>query len=541
MFICFDTEDDSKELLDAGKSGFDKQVTQIAAIAKSGQRFYSEGKDVKPFKKWLQQQPEKFIYALNIQYDLGNLFGDELDELDCTLVGGRLIKAVWGNKHFVDVYNLYQMSVATLAKCFGMEKGKFDARDKEYVFQDVKIIFQAIDFAYDFAAEFGLTTIPSTIGGLCIKVWKNLGGMNCHDSNPLSREAYYGGRVELFKHRNETKAIAYTDVNSLYPSAMLNEFPTELREWKDLENLPKFGVIKATVKAAKRAIGVLPYRDKDGRILYPYGEFTGTWTINEFQAALARGYECKKIVECWGTNEGSKPYAAFVLTCYDKRLKSKNTAEKTFFKLLMNNLYGRLGTGGVIGRTVYQNADNCDDGICFGAKVLVNYTMPLSPETNWCHAAYVTAYGRLRLLEFMEKIGIERMIYCDTDSTIFDCDKATEKNIPFKCSSELGEMKLEGFGVACETYAPKMYMTELDGKKEWKAKGVPKTLAELFITTGRADFNLPFKIREAIRFYDKSNSKRLSVWRNVEKFKRSVYDKKKRTGNRYLPLRIVPD
>ena len=123
-FICFDTEDDSKELMEAGLSGFDKKVTQIAAIAGNGDDFYSAG-DVNKFLTWLRKRPETRIYALNTQYDLGNLFGDTPDCLDVTMVGGRLIKAMWGQKAFVDVFNLYQMSVKKLGEKFGLAKKGF--------------------------------------------------------------------------------------------------------------------------------------------------------------------------------------------------------------------------------------------------------------------------------------------------------------------------------------------------------------------------------------------------------------------------------
>jgi hypothetical protein len=197
----------------------------------------------------------------------------------------------------------------------------------------------------------------------------------------------------------------------------------------------------------------------------------------------------------------------------------------------MNNLYGRLGTSGIIGRTVHQTKENQNRGPCFGEKVLINYSMPLAEETNWIHAAYVTAYGRIALLEFMEKIGAKNMIYCDTDSTIFDCP---DKEIPFPISKELGEMKLESWESECETFAPKTYRV---GNK-FKAKGVPAHLAEKFITTGKAEFDLPFKLREAIRFYDRENQRELSVWRGVSKKKRSSYDKKKLKENRFFPCEI---
>ncbi len=544
-FICFDTEDDSKEIRGRGESGFNKTVTQIAAIAKSGKRFYwklGQGDGKKKFLSWLAAQPEQNVYALNTQYDLGNLFSKELDELDLTMVGGRLIKAVWTNKRFYDVWNLYQMSVAKLGKVFGLEKLETEdmANDKAYVFRDVEIIFRAVDFANEFAQEFEIKNLPATIAGLCVKVWKAMGGVNCHDTNPLSREAYYGGRVELFKSHNDSPDICYTDINSLYPSQMLGEFPETLSEWTE-DTLPLFGVARVTVEASKRAIGVLPFRHEDGRILYPYGKFTGAWTIAEIKAAMARGYKVLKVHECWGTNDSFRPYKEFMQTSYDRRLASKNESERAFFKLLMNNLYGRLGTGGVIGRTVYQTFENQDEGICFGKKVLVNYEMPLALETNWCHAAYVTAYGRLRLLNFIEKLGVEKLIYCDTDSMIFDWHNTNVQSLPFKCSTDLGEMKLEGWGDACQCYAPKMYSTRIGGETKYKAKGVPVKLAQKFIEAGRVDFDLPFKMRESIRFYDKGNKKELSVWRRVEKFNRVNYDKKIRRGNRFYPLQIKED
>lgn len=558
-FICFDTEDDSKELLQAGKSGFDKKVTQIAAMTAEGKRYYNKG-NAKDFKRWLLQQPEKYIYALNIQYDLGNLFADSLDELDITLVGGRLIKAVWGNKIFVDVFNIWPMSVKKLGEAFNLEKLETEsmATDRDYVFRDVEIIRAAMLFAWQFCQPLGIENLPPTLGGLCVKVWKAFGGVNCHDSSELSRAAYYGGRVELFKVCNDatwalndkesvysvfnksassdvlnfptTDTVCWTDINSLYPSVMRQQFPAEMEDCGS--KLPAHGVARCTVKVPETDLTVLPWRDDDGRIFYPWGKFSGSWTIAELRAAEKRGAKILKVHESMGSDESMQPYSAFVDKLYAARLRSNSDAEKLFFKLLMNNLYGRLGSGGGIGRTVWQTEKNKFDGVPFGEKVLVEYQMPLSEETNWGHAAHVTAFGRLALLEFIEQVGTSRMIYCDTDSCIFDCP---DKQIPFAVSAKLGEMKLEGWEKCCVAFAPKMYRT---GQK-YKAKGVPRRLAQQFVNTGRAEFDLPFKVREAIRFYDRKNSRRLSVWRKVVKENHQSYDRKKLVENRFIPCKKV--
>ena len=529
-FICFDTEDNSKELLESGKSGFDKQVTQIAVIAGNGDRYYNKG-DIPAFLKWIGQRKEQFIYAHNVQYDIGNLFGDNVDILDTTLVGGRLIKSKWGVKFFYDSFNVWPMSAAKLGKAFGLDKldTKSMATDKEYVFRDVEIIHAAMTFAWKFCEMLGIPNLPATLGGLALKVWKHFGGENCHDSNPSSRAAYYGGRVELFKPENEFPLVAYTDINSLYPYVMQGKFPGMLSDCGT--ELQEYGVATVDIEQPETDLGILPYRDEIGRILYPWGKFTGTWTMLEIQAAVTNGAKISKVHQCWGTNETMQPYGEFVRRLYSARLESTSEAEKLFFKLLMNNLYGRLGSSGKIGRTVWQTEKNRNDGVPFGSKVLVNMTMPLDQNTNWCHAAYVTAYGRLELLKYLKFAGIENMIYCDTDSVIFD---VKNKQLPFQVGNELGVMKLVGHHKHCRTYAPKTYQIG----KESKAKGVPQRLAAEFIRTGVAEFDLPFKFREAVVFFDRDNSKKLSVWRKVVKTMRAEYKKKKLIKSRFYPLQI---
>jgi len=548
-FIVGDTEDDAKELQESGQSGFKKKVTQCAAITRKGTKFHNRG-DIQAFKKWLVERPEQYIYFHNLQYDLGNLFGKELDALDCTLVGGRIIRAIWGSKIFLDSFNIWPMKAATIGGRFGLKKLEMDVYSKEYVFRDCEIIRRAMEFAWSFAESMELDHLPPTLGGFCVKVWKNWGGINCHDSNDICREAYYGGRVEIFKTRNESKHVCWTDINSLYPSVMTLEYPEQLTNYGT--ELPPHGVATITIKIPKADLVILPFRNSEGRIIFPYGTITGTWTMLEIRAAVERGATIQSVKAAYGSAEVMRPYYEFVQRLYEARLQSKSAAEKQFFKLLMNNLYGRLGTTGVIGRTVNQTEKNRSDGVPYGEKVLVEYNMPLSEETNWCHAAYVTAYGRLELFKYMEKVGAN-LIYCDTDSVIFD---GKPDEIPFPIGKGLGQMKIIqrcsicnnvfphspacpnsigfDFWEECEVYLPKLYRTG----NTYKAKGVPQALAKKFFETGRAEFNLPYKIREAIRFYDRKNSRRLSVWHEVEKQRRQTYDRKNLLGNRYFPCKV---
>lgn len=570
-FICYDTEDNSVELMKAGLSGFNKKITQIAAIKGNGEKFYNNG-DVDEFLKWLEQQDETYLYAHNAQYDLGSFFRGNLHVLDKVLVGTRFIKAGWGIKTFVDTMNIWPMSAKKLGEAFGLDKLETTdmANDKDYVFRDVEIIWRAMRFAWKIAQEMGLEALPATLGGLCVKVWTGWGGENIHDSTAMNATEYdgergyfYGGRVELFKQVNDADSIGYTDINSLYPSVMVGDFPGILEEMPK-GKLPKHGIAKATVIVPDSDLTVLPYRDKIGRVLYPIGKFSGVWTVPELLYAESKGTKIIAVHECMGSNETFEPYKDFVIKLYEARLSAETDAEKLFFKLLMNNLYGRLGASGNISRTVWQNERNRESGIPYGEKILIDYKLPLSNETNWTHAAYVTAYGRIALHGYMEKIGASNMIYCDTDSTIFDCQS---RKIPFATGSQLGEMKIEkacskcgkgwkqgkqpccemdgrkpdDFWQACQTYAPKMYKLGSD----YKAKGVPKRLAQEFIEQGNVSFDLPFKMRESIRFFDRDLAAgiggRCSTWRKVTKAIRTNYDKKKLRDNRYFPCHVNDD
>lgn len=599
-FICGDTEDNSKELCELafcqsqgwkwGKakaycdklkltipdtlakryqwgdriSGFDKELTQTAAITAEGAKWYCPGKiGGEKFLQWFDKRKETFCYFHNLQYDLGNLFGNKLDALDATLVGGRMIRAVWGKKVFVDSFNIWPMSAAKLGAAFQLEKlvTASMATDKDYIFRDVQIIRKAMLFAWKICEQENIPDLSSTLGGLCVKLWKGWGGENCHDSSEISRKGLYGGRVELFKKINEAKKVAWTDINSLYPSVMRGKFPAEMQDFG--RKLPAYGVATVTVTVGKEIdFPVLPFRSPEGRIYYPVGKFTGTWTVAEINEAKRSGYKINRIHTAYGSNDYLIPYGPFVDKLYNLRLNCKSAAESLFYKLCMNNLYGRLGTTGVIGRTVYPGGKRQSESIPlpFGDKVLVSYAMPLSEETNWAHAAYVTAYGRLELLKFMRLVGRENMIYCDTDSCIFDCPTGI---IPFQIGDKLGEMKLErmcqtcrknyaynknrpkdnccgkpvpsDYWDSCETFAPKMY--KAGGKT--KAKGVPQRLADTYIDKGEVSFDLPFKFREAARFYDRKNSKRLSVWRKVTKVNHAKYDKKILRNNKYSPCKIT--
>ncbi|HEY4799663.1 MAG TPA: DNA polymerase [Bacteroidia bacterium] len=562
--IVFDTEDNSSELLAAGKSGFDKTVTQIAAITEAGDSYWSGG-DVRDFLAWLDEIGESDVWAFNTPYDIGNLCHRPSGKLkfhnfDLVLVKGRFIRGGYNGFNFFDVHNLSGngSSIGTLGFAVGLPKFGFpykpnelksfplleqkkyqkfakmsDAerfRNKEYVLRDCQIPMEWLKFIRARCDEFGIDKIPSTLGGLCVKAFAALGYANWFEASDNSHAACYGGRVELFSCGGSGH-IMYVDVNSLYPHAMTMDFP---ECYEDLEkSLDGYGVAKCQVSVPKDLqLAPLPYHDDESRMIFPVGTFSGIWTLAELRAATKFGVKIKKVFWSYGSKTAQRYYADYIKEMYRRRLASKSPAEKLFWKLLMNNLYGRLAIGGEVSRSMRLTDKNNREGVPYGDKILCDYKMPLPEFTNYLHAAHVLAYARITLLDYMARIPAENLIYCDTDSIIFFWKP--DKPLPFPITNDLGALKLESVGSRCDVYLPKTYHFKGE-KEEWKAKGVPRRHAREFIINGEAEFDLPFKMREAIRFYDKDNSRKLSVWRRVNKMLKAEYDRKRKSGKFYLP------
>lgn len=527
-FTVFDTEDNSRELLETGQSGFLKKVTQIAAITDKGQTFYNQG-NVIEFLKWLKQTDTGVVYSHNLQYDIGNLFGRALDLPDVLLVPGRIIKSKWQGKLFYDSFNLFPMSLAAIGNAFGLKKLAFDAASKEYVYRDCEILLKALTYVKAKAGFYGIETLPATIGGLSVKIWKALGGENWFDDFELSQQAYYGGRVELFK-THAKGCLKYVDVNSLYPAAMTREFPDHLEAGCDLSG---FGIARVRIKVPEDCIVPLPYRTDIAEIWYPYGTFNGTWTMAELQNAIKHGAKVLKVFESYGSKTGSRYYSDFVTQLYAERLASSNNAERLFFKLVLNNLYGQLACSGNVLRSVNLTPWTNSNGYKYGQKRLIATKFPLPLHVNFSHAAYVTSYGRIMLQDFLRAIPPDKLIYTDTDSIIFEHRKGLK--LPFEISDALGKMKLEATGSFCQCFAPKSYCFD----DTWKAKGVKALNAKTFLTEKTVVEQQPYRFREAVEFYDRANSKQLSVWRNIEKRFCSQYTKKRLAGSRFFPKKVL--
>jgi hypothetical protein len=164
----------------------------------------------------------------------------------------------------------------------------------------------------------------------------------------------------------------------------------------------------------------------------PRAWVSGWWTVHEIRAAFQKGASLVELRDCYGSLKATRYYERFVRNSYHNRMDSDDEGHRLFWKLCMeNNLYGQIGQTGKITRSV-NLANHCAqgwmassfrraNGIAYGSKLLMDLETPLSAHVNWLHAAYVTSYGRLALMKYLDLIPKDDLVYCDTDSVFFRC------------------------------------------------------------------------------------------------------------------------
>ena len=431
--------------------------------------------------------------------------------------GGRLV--------FLDTMNYSFMSVKKCGELIGIPKlkspdyiGKRKPKNKaewdymtKYNMRDSEISKKYLEYLYQSFEQIGATpklTIASTSMSLFKNKYLKDVYFRLNEPDLLEHfEAYYGGRTETFA-RGKIEGYNYYDINSLYPSVMINEFPnpnTHRVTYKNsLQYIRNFeGISKVDIYCPDMAIPLLPFRTKE-KLLFPCGKFTGWYSHVELRHALKLGYKILHVHKSHYYKETCSPFSEFVNDLYNKRKKYKaeGSSMEYVYKILLNSFYGKLAQK-------FTDKDNwtpfnhtpaelekIQDFEIIGDYIRIKNSR-VKP-TNFCFpiwALYVTAYGRIKLHDYMLKTN---PVYVDTDSLI-------TKEILSE-SKELGGLKLEMYIKRGIIIKPKMYaLQDYNNKSYVKIKGVSQ----------RFDFDEFGKfIQNPIARYKKFMSFKESVRRN---------------------------
>lgn len=414
---------------------------------------------------------------------------------------------------FIDTFNFWKCSVADMGKSLNIPKIEIDittATRKEadpYCIRDVEILANQLTGLLDFLTEHDLGSFGISAPAIAMNTFKKRFMKHeifIHDRVrilELERQCYYGGLVNNFyvgKSRGEV--LYHTDVNSLYPSVMLGNFPTKLiwssgeMKWDETKQLPNdVGVCAdVTIRTNKHSY---PMR-YNGRLCEVQGLFRTQLCGPEYQRALMNNeivhthkmavYEMQPIF---------KEYVEYLWALRQVHSNPKGNPKEQLIKLLMNSLYGKFGMKGfdwkdftpenveayydlmsiplpneykgniqapiVNGHVCLWHAINMAEPIklrYLSGKLQLQFPTGEHTESFCAIAAFVTSYARERLRNLITIAGNRHTYYCDTDSLFLDnvgyinLQKAGEVS-----QNTLGKLKLESVSSNWAFYGPKDY------------------------------------------------------------------------------------
>lgn len=303
------------------------------------------------------------------------------------------------------------------------------------------------------------------------------------------RAGYYGGRTEVFTPRVTDGKAYHFDVNSLYPTCFEYDYPVGAPEYITgqrrirlawdmwLNDGAGLGYIKATVYIPQQHIPPLPV--KMGKLVFPTGLITGTWTFHELQYAVEKcGVEIREYHEMILFKKTYPILRNFLHTFYPMKVKGKedgNVALASMAKLLLNTGYGYLclrrdrtdlkaleDKEKYEDRFLYQNEEM--GYICINSTVI-------SDSVQVAAGAYVASYARLILLDMLRYLDDKGTVYyCDTDSIV------SSEPIPeeYVHPTDLGKWDLEGVLTDGIFLFPKVYSEIKEKGNTVKFKGVSR-------------------------------------------------------------------
>ena len=355
-----------------------------------------------------------------------------------------------------------------------------------------------------------------TAASLAMKVYSTYGDIKkipklSKDMHYFSKKAMAGGRTEVFKKflKGDINSV---DFNSLYPYVMTMPMPCGAPWWiynPTIEQINKFlGIVEVNIKKCPKTdkIGLL-HEKIDGKLCFTHNLRKNVcFTAPEIRRALEVGYEFEFIKML--ASDSSCLFADYIKTYYEiksEASKNKDAGLKATAKLLLNSLWGKFGQRIDYAEKLYISDDQkIDDLNRQQLSGRITYTLgnrlgggenktfqevniktadPDIGNTNILLASHVTAYGRLTLYNLLEKVGINNIIYCDTDSAYFNMTDSLNKQIDeglLSIGDDLGQLKYEvtkGEHMLClspKSYSIKNCFDEGVFKSEYsKCKGMP--------------------------------------------------------------------
>lgn len=296
--------------------------------------------------------------------------------------------------------------------------------------------------------------------------------------NEIVEKSYRGGMTKVNeKYRNkELKNVISLDVNSLYPSVMLeNSMPVgQGKLFTTLEQCENEGYKKQIIVIYVDDVKVVDgFHSFIGLFRgFSYGSYKYNDVIQDTYLYLWRDeYELFKMVyegdfhifEIVGFKKYEWVFKTYIEKWYHIKEIATNEVERNLAKLMLNSLYGKFGMNDL--RTSKIPISIEDDKMIFenDEHTTVYYYKPI--------ASYITSMARVKTATAIQ-LCKDRFVYCDTDS-IYLIGSKIPNNIEVH-ATKLGAWGYEGHYKRFKCLKAKCYLKELDdGKMVSSIAGLP--------------------------------------------------------------------
>ncbi len=435
-------------------------------------------------------------YAHNAQYDWRYLidillenYSDSIEFAMRTESDVFMIKTA--DFEMVDSFALWPHSLKKFAETFTPELPKleidienFDPTNPDhlaYAARDSEILVKAlIRFDEIIYKLFGVH-VAYTLAATAIKAWRakiDRSYFNPENIDTFVRSAYFGGAVQGRFGEAIYRNLKTYDINSSYPYVM-REFGVPFGSYSKVNYVVKgnLGIYRVLVESPEDVVfPILPKRvftGEVGHIVWPRGRFETTVTNVEIEFALEHGYKLLEVREGVIFNERIYPFDDLVTFCEQTRKEYKGTAFEQVVKLIQNSVYGKYGTRKERCRIFVPKEDEDYIGASqWGTSeklwIKKEHDENILALPQW--AVFITAYARIHLLRNIYNLGVENVIYCDTDSITTRADLDPEL-----IGEDYGQFKLEKIWDSFRVIAPKVYVGSLaSGELSGAVKGLPK-------------------------------------------------------------------
>ncbi len=405
---------------------------------------------------------------------------------------------------FVDSFAVFPRKLEEFAAQFGgaykklggidFEKERFNIDNPlhiDYAKRDAAALLVSMrNYAQQVYEDYGVD-LGYTASGTSLKAWqRTLHSSNkfwkpTRKANVFFRKAYYGGIVFLTDTSAFENCTTY-DINSSYPAQMRKGLPggQYAQTYEYIRSNERPGFYRCKVKASENLlIPIIPRRDKKGVLRWSRGEFETVCTNLEIDFARKHGYEIE-------TYEGIifdgyiYPANDYIDLCEKIRKENKGTPREAVAKLMQNGLYGKWGTADLRDEIAihydlsdeeysalineWTQLDDTPDCVFWTRKT--DQYDDVTSIVQW--AAWITAQGRITLLDAAYKIGPENVLYGDTDSLTI---KSGADISSIAVSDAYGDFKHEKTWSSFRAIAPKTYAGEINGTYKGASKGQRKS------------------------------------------------------------------